>query len=133
MNVPTVGLIVSIGSLFLTGVVAWNTLRIAHQQKEIAEQQALTARNKLRLDLFDRRLPIYEAAMILADTVVRKGDISFEETQEFRMATKSVRFLFNQELHDYCDELRKQAMMVFGGQQKIKGLDLDSPRLQARR
>jgi hypothetical protein len=88
-----------IGSLFLTGVVAVVTLRIAHRQKEIAKQQAETARNKLRLELFDRRLPIYEAAMILADRIVRKGDISFEETQEFGMVTKSVRFLFNQELH----------------------------------
>jgi len=41
-------------TLILTGVIGIVTLYIAYQQYR-------TAKNKLRLDLFDRRLPVFES------------------------------------------------------------------------
>jgi hypothetical protein len=43
-------------SLILTGAIAIVTLYIAYQQYQ-------TAKNKLRLDLFKKRYPVYEAVL----------------------------------------------------------------------
>jgi hypothetical protein len=86
---------------FLTGCVATVTIYIARQQAQTAKQEARTAENTFRLHLFDRRLPVYAAATKLAGGYSR-GRGTYEETVEFALATKNVRFLFNQELQDYC-------------------------------
>ncbi|KZE52985.1 hypothetical protein AVW14_09790 [Stenotrophomonas maltophilia] len=39
---------------------------VAYRQWRTAQQQASTARNKLQLDLFDRRLAVYEAVRSVA-------------------------------------------------------------------
>jgi hypothetical protein len=96
-------ILISIFGLTLLAVVYW---------------QYRTSRNQLRLDIFDRRLPVFEAAMKLAGTIASKGDISREEVQEFAIASRSVRFLFNQKLQDYCDELHEAALLVWAGRQK---------------
>jgi hypothetical protein len=103
-------------SLILTGAIGCVTVYIAWQQW-------LTAKNKFRLDLFDRRFPVFEATMRLAEIVMTKGDISLEQVHRFAFATKGVEFLFNRELRDYCDEqLHKEALAVHMGKQKIDSL-----------
>ena len=47
---------------------------IARQQAETAATEAETARSKLRLDLFERRLGVYNAAMAAITTAVQNGD-----------------------------------------------------------
>jgi len=103
-------------TLILTAAVAGVTSFIAWQQLK-------TARNKFRLDLFDRRFPMFEATMRLVELAVTKGEIPFEDVQKFAFATRGMEFLFNRELQDYCDnQLRKEALAVFAGQQKINAL-----------
>lgn len=61
--------------------------------------------------------------MRLVEHAVTKGEIPFEEVQKFAFETKGMEFLFNRELQDYCDnQLRKEALAVFAGQQKINAL-----------
>ena len=103
-------------TLILSGVIGCVTAYIAIQQW-------LTAKNKLRLDLFDRRFPVFEATMRLAEIVVTKGDIPLEEVHKFAFTTKGVEFLFNRELQDYCDDqLHKEALAVHMGKRKIDSL-----------
>jgi hypothetical protein len=77
----------------------------------LSRGHAETARNKLRLDLFDRRFAVFEAAMTLASA-----------RREFLVATKTVPFLFNQELADYCDALAKEAISVMVGKIMMESL-----------
>lgn len=112
--VPTCGLI-------LAGVIGFGAVTIAYWQQR-------TAKNKLHLDLFDRRLPVFEAAMKLAGIIISKGNISREEVREFAIASRSVRFLFDQKLQDYCDELHDTALIVWAGKQKIDGSPLGDER-----
>jgi hypothetical protein len=105
LNIPTATLYVSIATLSVTGYIAW--------------QQWQTAKNKFRLDLFDRRFPVFEAAMKLASIAVQKGDVSDEARREFLIATRGVKFLFNQKLQSYCDTLAKEAVSLHVGQQLI--------------
>jgi hypothetical protein len=109
MDTPT-------ATLILTGTIGCVTAYIAWQQYQ-------TAKNKFRLDLFDRRFPMFVATMRLVELAVTKGEIPFEEVQKFAFATKGMEFLFNRELQDYCDnQLRKEALAVFAGKQKIDAL-----------
>jgi hypothetical protein len=103
------------------GVIGFGTLTIAYWQHK-------TAKNKLRLDLFDRRLPVFEAAMKLAGIIISKGNVSREEVREFAIASSNVRFLFDQKLQDYCDELHDTALIVWAVKQKIDALPLGEER-----
>jgi hypothetical protein len=112
LNLPTASLFVGIATLSITGYIAW--------------QQLQTARNKFRLDLFDRRFPVFEAAMKLVLIAVQEGDISDEARREFLMATRGVEFLFNRKLQVYCDTLEKGAENLHVGYQ-LKCLSQDEP------
>ena len=105
LNIPTATLSVGIATLLVTGYIAW--------------QQLQTARNKFRLDLFNRRFPVFEAAMKLVSIAVQKGDVSDEAQREFLIATKGVQFLFGQKLQDYCDTLAKEAVSLHVGYKLI--------------
>jgi hypothetical protein len=107
LNIPTATLCVSIATLLVTGYIAW--------------QQWQTAKNKFRLDLFDRRFPVFEAAMKFVWVAGPKGDVSDKERMEFSVATKGVQFLFNQKLQDYCDKLASEAISLHLGY-KLKDL-----------
>ena len=96
--IPTAVLCVSIATLLVTGYIAW--------------QQWQTGKNKFRLDLFDRRFPVFEAAMKLVWIAGRKGDISDRELTEFSVATKGVQFLFDRKVQDYCDKLAEEAIRL---------------------
>jgi hypothetical protein len=84
LDIPTATLILTAGVACVTSY--------------IAIQQWLTAKRKLRLDVFDRRLPVFEATMRLTEIVVSKEKFTLEEIQEFKFATKSVQFLFDQQM-----------------------------------
>ena len=96
LNLPTASLFVGIATLSITGYIAW--------------QQLQTGKNKFRLDLFDRRFPVFEAAMKLVWIGGRKGDISDRELAEFLVATKGVQFLFDQKVQAYCNKLAEEAI-----------------------
>jgi hypothetical protein len=109
LNLPT-------ATLILTGAIGCVTAYIAIQQWR-------TNKNKLRLDLFDRRWAVFDAAMKLAEIISIRGNLTFEEVYEFGFATRGVQFLFNQELQDYChNELYKEALAIRTGKQKIDSL-----------
>jgi hypothetical protein len=101
LDLPTATLLLGIATLLVTGY--------------IAIQQWLTAKRKLRLDVFDRRLPVFEDVMSFTEIVSTKENITLEEVQKFKFATKSVRFLFNRQTQDYCDKL----YMGFGEQRNV--------------
>lgn len=73
-------------------------------QAKIARQQADTARTKLQLDLFDRRLVIYNAVMSAWRRVVTKGDFPSEQIDPYLLGTNGARWLFEDEVAKYVDE-----------------------------
>lgn len=75
----------------------------------IAWQQVRINRNKLKLDRFDKRFAIHEAAMTFAASVVVNGDLSPPALDEFLAKTRGARFLLSKELADYLEELHLNA------------------------
>ena len=117
MNIPT-------ATLILTGTIGCVT-------SYIAVQQWLTAKNKLRLDLFDRRFPVFEATMKLVSIAIQKGDIPDEARRAFLIATRGAQFLFDQKLQDYCDVLAKEAISVRVGEQMMDYLPVGDRRTKS--
>ncbi len=74
---------------------------IARQQAETAATEAETARSKLRLDLFERRLGVYNAAMAAITTAVQNGDFSAADEREFLAGIQGSRWILDERIHQY--------------------------------
>jgi hypothetical protein len=90
--------------MWLTVLAALLTPTIAGFGIYIAWRQARTARNKLRLDLFDRRYVIYRAVVETIAKVNRQGYLLAPDLEEFLLATRGARWLFDDDIGKYIDE-----------------------------
>lgn len=90
--------------------MAWLTALVAVIAVWIAYQQYRTARHRLRLDLFERRMAVFEALMALVQTAIKKGDVELEAIFKFGYDTRQAEFLFDQPIVDYIDDVRKRAI-----------------------
>lgn len=75
----------------------------------IAWQQVRINRNKLKLDRFDKRFAVHEAAMTFVARVATKGNADIEEMNDFIAKTRGTRFLLSKEIADYLDEIYRNA------------------------
>lgn len=89
-------LLTGIGQLAVACAVGY----IAYRQWRTAQQQAETARNKLKHALFDRRLKAYEA---LRESAQYAFNARPKENAEQRVADslKELRWLFGKPVHDF--------------------------------
>jgi hypothetical protein len=78
-----------------TLLVSANNARVSADFSRVSSD---IAKNKLRLDHFDRRWAVFDAAMKLVWTAVTSGDVTQEQRVEFSVATRGVEFLFNNDL-----------------------------------
>jgi uncharacterized ubiquitin-like protein YukD len=76
----------------------------------VARQQWRTAHTKFRRDYYDRRLPIYRAAMTLVATAMTKGTVSDEDLRGFSIKTTEARFFYNDEIAKFLEEMQQQAL-----------------------
>ncbi|WP_333988734.1 hypothetical protein [Burkholderia cepacia] len=75
----------------------------------IAWQQVRINRNKLKLDRFDKRFAVHEAAMTFVARVATKGNADTEGMNEFLAKTRGTRFLLSKEIADYLNEIYQNA------------------------
>ncbi len=113
-------LLVGIATLVLSARIARVSADLSRVSSDIAYQQLDTAKNKLRLDLFEHRYAAFEAALKLVSIIVQKGDVPDEARREFVIATRGVEFLFDRELQAYCDTLAKEALNVRWGERMLE-------------
>lgn len=69
-----------------------------------ARRQSVTAKNKLRLDLFDRRYVMYRAVVEAIFKVSRQGTLSLEDRHALTAATRGARWLFDERVGSYIDD-----------------------------
>jgi hypothetical protein len=77
-----------------------------------------SASRGVNLELYDRRLPIYNAAMRLIANVVQKGTCTFEQLDQFLKDIKEARFLFNEDIETYLHKLHNEALAIHLGERK---------------
>ena len=75
----------------------------------VAYQQHLTNRNRLRLDLYDRRFKLYNEIQSFLASIAQRGDVSDHDLMDCLRNTKEAIFLFKEDISKYIDELYTQA------------------------
>ncbi|MGO1073186.1 hypothetical protein [Lysobacter sp. CA199] len=69
----------------------------------IAYRQYRTARNKLKLDLFDRRFLVYEAARKALTQAYGHGKLEPSQQFEYLSSVQAARWLFGPEVQEYLE------------------------------
>lgn len=107
--------IASMPPIWATVLSALLTPIIAVVGAYIAWQQWRTNRNKLKLDLFDRRFGVYDATRNLIRDVLTQTHPSDEQLLKFRANTGEASFLLNQTIAKYLtDEMWNKAADLAG-------------------
>lgn len=88
----------------------------------IAYQQWRTARNKLKLDLFDKRLKVYKACSSLIQELHMPTRMEMKFYDDTMSEVSGAFWLFDKEVAEYIDTLMKRAW---------KALTKDAPDLEA--
>jgi len=78
----------------IAGIAAW-----------IAFRQSQIARNKLKLDLFDKRMAVYGAVREALGSIARQGGLTDEQQFFYLQGTRAARWLFGPEVFVYLDEV----------------------------
>jgi hypothetical protein len=75
----------------------------------IAYQQWRTARNKLKLDLFEKRLQVYNACVAILCELHMPGPADSKRLYELREEVASVAWLFDEKIRQYVQALWTRA------------------------
>jgi hypothetical protein len=78
----------------------------------IACCQHRTARNKVRLDLYERRFRVYHGLFELLDSVMCSATVPLEALNKYDLATAEKRFLFNRDVMGYMSDFRFRAVQL---------------------
>lgn len=70
----------------------------------IAYRQWCLAQNKLKLDFFDRRFSVFEAARTLITSILTSGTAKDEELLKFLFATREAKWLLDTSVAEYLNE-----------------------------
>lgn len=70
----------------------------------IAWRQWQTARNRLKLDLFERRLPVYSATRHFLACIMTQGHYTGEQLMEFASAASTAKWVFDQSIATHLEE-----------------------------
>jgi hypothetical protein len=76
----------------------------------VALLQWFVARNKLRLDLFDRRYKVYEATQKFVDSINNDPAHVDSYLNDFNVGTSNAEFLFDSDVLNYIKLVRKRAV-----------------------
>jgi len=86
------------------------TIVIAITLAYIAIQQHLTEKYKIRIDLFDRRMKIYNSIMVFMRHVRQHGDAKNDQIFDLIDNTSDSKFLFKGEIKEHIDSLIQLAL-----------------------
>lgn len=89
----------------------------------IAAQQWRTARDKLRLDLFEKRWVIYETLNTIIANTLSRGAITLGEVDDFYRRTKGSEFLFDRSINAYILEVRRALVQLATATSQIEDRD----------
>jgi len=90
----------------------------------IAFQQWKVARHKLRLDLFEKRYKVYEAARQFLAVLISRADFGVEDLHAFNLGTMDAVLLFPERIKAHLDEIRKHAVNMRTSQKLFETLPI---------
>ena len=109
---PVATIIAAGAAVFVTWTLGRWQVEIARQQAATATQQAATALDRLRHDLFERRIAVFDAARDLILETYREGTVSADALTAFILGTEKSVFLFDHTVTEYIGEMRNRASQL---------------------
>jgi hypothetical protein len=97
------GKLIEIVSAFLTPIIGVTTVTILVLQYYLA-------RRRWRLDLYDKRYPVYLATMQYLSFILQSARVTDEELFKFLRNSKDKEFLFGKDVQQYLDELYRKGV-----------------------
>ncbi|MBC7160507.1 MAG: hypothetical protein H5U26_00145 [Immundisolibacter sp.] len=112
----------SVPPIWVTTLAALLTPTIAIIAVYIGWQQWRTNRNKLKLDLFDRRFTVYDAARTLIGRVLTQSHAKNDQILEFLTGTREARFLLDKQIAEYLfKEFHLKAILLLTLHSELEG------------
>lgn len=98
------------------------TLIVGLSISAIAYQQWALARHKFRLDLFEKRYKVYEAAGRFLSIILSLAEFNDEDLRAFTIGTGDAVFLYPKHITDYIHQIRCRAIDMRTYQKKFEHL-----------
>jgi hypothetical protein len=94
----------------MNNLPAYLTIGIAIVVGWVAFQQFLLAREKLKLDLLEKRFAVYKGAQKFLTVILMHAKVETKDLFDFRCDTQDAAFLFGQDIVDHLDVLGRKAL-----------------------
>jgi hypothetical protein len=88
------------------------TLLIAVTTATILVLRYLLAKRRWRLDLYDKRYPVFLATMQYLSSIVQNASVSNDDLMKFLRNSKDKEFLFGKDVQEYLEELYKKGVRL---------------------
>ncbi len=118
---------------YLEGVKLLPTTIIGLIAVYIAFAQWRTAHQKVVLDLFDRRMKVYEKAAAAAISVIRSARVDNDASWNLREAMRDARFLFGDDVTSYLDNLNQAFVDIDQYNSELNVLQSEPERIEVLR
>jgi len=103
---PLATVVAASAAAFVAYRLGQSQISVARTQAEIAERNWQTSNEKIVLELFERRLAIYEETRSVIGEITRSGNAPDDILFHFGTATDRVPYYFGQEIQDYLETIR---------------------------
>jgi len=105
MNISYVKDIIQLLSSCLIPLIAIITVYIAYQQYSTNIQ-------KIKLDIYEKRLKVFLGLQTLLIHIRENSDVSDEALQYFQISTSESTFIFGKDISDYLQSIRKKVICL---------------------
>lgn len=85
---------------------------IAWQNYKITDASFYINKDKLRLDLFDRRYKVFDACRRFFLSCAEGGSVNRDEFSKFIINTSDAKFLFSKDIKSYIEEIRDKSIRL---------------------
>jgi len=94
----------------------------------IAYRQHSLAKEKFKLDMFEKRFSVYKATQRFLTVIFQSTRVDVDKLFEFRRDTQDATFLFGQEIPAYLERLDKQALDLMAIADRCRDLPVGEER-----
>jgi hypothetical protein len=94
----------------------------------IAFQQYQVARNKIKLDLFEKRFSVFVGTRKFLSLVLQKGDVALDDLFSYRASIAEADFLFEEELVKYLWQIDSRALGLHTTTETMRPLPVSDER-----
>lgn len=109
---PVATIIAASAAAFVAYRLGQNQIAVAVTQAAIAERNWRTANDRIVLDLFERRLEIFDGIRSIVGEVMRSGTAPDEVLNRYWQAIDRVPYFFGAEVQDFVETMRRNMIQL---------------------